>query len=64
VSTDLLTCRSGVVPDYLAYHDLLTLDLTEAEARAVLADQPQVHQDEVGDRLTLHRQEEARRRLS
>jgi hypothetical protein len=55
-------CCKGVVADYLGFDDLLTLDLTEDEAQAVLAGQPQVHRDEVEDRLTLYRQEQDRRR--
>jgi hypothetical protein len=48
-------------PDYLSFEDLLALDLTEDEARAVLAGQPQIHRDELADRLLLHRQERSRR---
>jgi hypothetical protein len=51
-------------PDYLSFEDLLALDLTEDEARAVLAGQPQVDRDEVEDRLTLYRQEIANRSRS
>jgi hypothetical protein len=51
-------------PDYLGHADLLALDLAEDEALAVLAGQPQVHQDEVGDRLTIYRREQDRRRSS
>jgi hypothetical protein len=60
VLADLLLSLAERRPDYLSFEDLLALDLTEAEARAVLAGQPQVHRDEIENRLTLHRQQEER----
>jgi hypothetical protein len=53
--------RREAAPDYLGHDDLLALDLSEEEARAVLAGQPQVARDEVEDRLNLYRQEIANR---
>jgi hypothetical protein len=53
--------HTGRQPDYLSFEDLLALDLTEEEARSVLAGQAHVARDEVGDRLTLYRQEIANR---
>jgi len=47
--------------DYLGLDDLLAIDLTEAEAWAVLAGQPQVAADEVGDRLEMFCRERASR---
>jgi hypothetical protein len=47
-------------PDDLTDLDLpalLSIGLTEAEGRAVLQGQPQLHRDELADRLEMHRRE-------
>ncbi len=50
------------VLDYLAFDDLLALDLTEDEALAVLQGQAQAHRDEIADRLAMYRRGQGRDR--
>ncbi len=53
-----MTFDPAHLPDYLALPDLLDLGLTEAEARAVLAGQPQLHIEDLADRLEMYRREQ------
>jgi hypothetical protein len=45
------------LPDYLALPDLLALGLSEDTVRAVLRGEPQLHRDELADRLALVQRE-------